>query len=111
VNLSEVVDEYKRLNSGTTPKRVFMKPDSNKITREVQETDIVTIFGEIIEPHLQRLGVERKYATEAELEKIEEHIMEVVNDSVTFSENSPYPDASELYEDVYFEPNYPFIKE
>ncbi len=55
--------------------------------------------------------LKKKYASEAELEKIEEHIMEVVNDSVSFSENSPYPDASELYEDVYFEPNYPFIKE
>ncbi|MBL9183164.1 MAG: penicillin-binding protein 2 [Verrucomicrobiaceae bacterium] len=68
VNLAEVVDEYKRSNNGNTPKRVFMKPDSNKITREVQETDIVKIFGEIIEPHLQRLGVERKYATEADRE-------------------------------------------
>ena len=57
VNLAEVVDEFKRLNNGNTPKRVFMKPDSNKITREVQETDIVKIFSEIIEPHLQRLGV------------------------------------------------------
>ncbi|OYU95479.1 MAG: pyruvate dehydrogenase (acetyl-transferring) E1 component subunit alpha [Bacteroidetes bacterium B1(2017)] len=55
--------------------------------------------------------LKKKYATEADLEKIEEKIAEIVSDSVEFSENSPYPDASELYQDVYFEPNYPFIKE
>jgi pyruvate dehydrogenase E1 component alpha subunit len=53
----------------------------------------------------------KKYATEQELEAIEEKVMEVVNESVTFSENSPFPEASALYEDIYAEPNYPFIKE
>jgi pyruvate dehydrogenase E1 component alpha subunit len=55
--------------------------------------------------------LKKKYANEADLEAIEEKIAELVNESVTFSENSPYPEASALYEDVYFEPNYPFIKE
>lgn len=55
--------------------------------------------------------LKKKYATEADLEAIEEKILAIVNDSVEFSEASPYPDASELYQDVYFEPNYPFIKE
>ena len=55
--------------------------------------------------------LKKKYANEADLEAIEEKIAEIVNESVTFSENSPYPEASALYEDVYFEPNYPFIKE
>ena len=53
----------------------------------------------------------KKYATEQELEAMEEKIMETINESVTFSENSPFPEASALYEDVYAEPNYPFIKE
>lgn len=52
-----------------------------------------------------------KWATEAELESIEEKIIAEVQASVDFSENSPYPDGSELWEDVYSEPNYPFIKE
>lgn len=55
--------------------------------------------------------LKKKYASEADLEAIEEKILSIVNDSVEFSEASPYPDASELYQDVYFEPNYPFIKE
>jgi pyruvate dehydrogenase E1 component alpha subunit len=48
--------------------------------------------------------------TESELEAWEEKIMQVVLDSVEFAENSPYPDESELYTDVYME-EYPFIIE
>lgn len=53
----------------------------------------------------------KKWATAAELDKIEEGIMKVVNDSVTFAEDSPYPPAENLYTDVYQEANYPFIIE
>ncbi len=53
----------------------------------------------------------KKWATEADLEKIEEKVNEIVLDSVEFSENSPYPDESELFTDVYKESGYPFIKE
>jgi pyruvate dehydrogenase E1 component alpha subunit len=52
--------------------------------------------------------LKQKFATEAELEKMEEAIIETVNKSVEFAENSPYPDASELFTDVY-EGNYPYI--
>ncbi|MFY8107376.1 MAG: pyruvate dehydrogenase (acetyl-transferring) E1 component subunit alpha [Bacteroidia bacterium] len=53
----------------------------------------------------------KKWATEADLDKIEEKVNEIVLDSVEFSENSPYPDESELFTDVYKESGYPFIKE
>jgi len=49
------------------------------------------------------------HATEAELDAMEEEIMKTVEESVTFSENSPYPDASELFKDVYVEDDYPYI--
>jgi len=55
--------------------------------------------------------LKNKWATEQDIEKIEEKIILVVNDSVEFSENSPFPDASELYQDVYVQSDYPFIKE
>ncbi|MEI6879716.1 MAG: pyruvate dehydrogenase (acetyl-transferring) E1 component subunit alpha [Bacteroidota bacterium] len=55
--------------------------------------------------------LDNNYATQADLDAIEEKIAAVINDSVEFSENSPWPDASELYTDVYMEPNYPFINE
>ena len=52
-----------------------------------------------------------KWIDDSEIEKMEEKIKELVNESVKFAEDSPYPDASELYHDVYMEPNYPFIQE
>jgi pyruvate dehydrogenase E1 component alpha subunit len=52
-----------------------------------------------------------KWIDDAEIEKMEEKIKELVNESVKFAEESPYPEASELYNDVYLEPNYPFIEE
>ncbi|MBL7812285.1 MAG: pyruvate dehydrogenase (acetyl-transferring) E1 component subunit alpha [Bacteroidetes bacterium] len=55
--------------------------------------------------------LERGYATEAELDQIEADIMAEVEASVTFAENSPYPDASELFTDVYVESDYPFIRD
>ncbi len=55
--------------------------------------------------------LKKKYATEAELEAMEDAIVAEVNASVEFAENSPYPDASELYRDVYVEDNYPFIQD
>lgn len=55
--------------------------------------------------------LEKGYATESELDKMEEIIMSEVEASVEFSENSPYPDASELFTDVYVENDYPFIRD
>jgi pyruvate dehydrogenase E1 component alpha subunit len=34
-----------------------------------------------------------------------------VEESVRFAEESPYPDASELYKDVYVQDDYPYIIE
>ncbi|MDG1099395.1 MAG: pyruvate dehydrogenase (acetyl-transferring) E1 component subunit alpha, partial [Bacteroidia bacterium] len=53
--------------------------------------------------------LEKNYDTEEELEAIEDEIIEEVNASVKFAEESPLPDASELYTNVYVEDDYPFI--
>lgn len=55
--------------------------------------------------------LEKGIATEADLEQIEAEIKEVVADSVEFAENSPFPDASEAFTDVYQQADYPFIME
>ena len=55
--------------------------------------------------------LEKGIASEADLEKIEIEIKAEVADAVEFAENSPYPDPSEAYTDVYVEANYPFIME
>lgn len=55
--------------------------------------------------------LEKKYADEKWFEEMDEKIKAIVDESVRFSEESPWPEASELYTDVYVEPNYPFIKD
>ena len=49
------------------------------------------------------------FAAEADLKIIDDRINEVVEESVKFAEESPWPDDSELLKDVYVDQNYPFI--
>jgi len=55
--------------------------------------------------------LKQKFAKEEDLKNIESKIKEVVNDAVKFAEESPYPDPSELFKDVYMQEDYPFIME
>jgi pyruvate dehydrogenase E1 component alpha subunit len=55
--------------------------------------------------------LENKLATEEDLAAIDAKIKQTVEESVKFAEESPWPDASEIYTDMYVEPNYPFITE
>lgn len=50
-----------------------------------------------------------KWITEAEVEATEARIKDIVEESVRFAEESPYPDADELYKDVYVQDDYPYI--
>jgi pyruvate dehydrogenase E1 component alpha subunit len=50
-----------------------------------------------------------KYATEAELKAIDDKISTIVEASVKFAEDSPWPDDSEVLKDVYIDQAYPFI--
>lgn len=61
-----------------------------------------------IENALQKIK-KFKFANDKEIETIQNRVKAQVAESVEFSENSPYPDPSELYTDVYAEDNYPFI--
>jgi pyruvate dehydrogenase E1 component alpha subunit len=51
----------------------------------------------------------RKFATEQELDAIDAKIVEQVEESVKFAEESKFPDASEALTDVYVQTDYPFI--
>lgn len=53
--------------------------------------------------------LDNNWANEIELEQLEAKVIEVVQSSVEFSESSALPLHSALFEDVYSEPNYPFI--
>jgi len=51
----------------------------------------------------------KKYAKESDLEAIDAKVNAEIDECVTFAENSPYPDASEMYSDNYVQADYPFI--
>ncbi len=52
---------------------------------------------------------ENNYATEEEIKAIQEKVKEQVEECVKFAEESPFPELSELYSDIYIEDDYPFI--
>ena len=52
-----------------------------------------------------------KWLTSKEIEEIELWVKKEVEESVEFAENSSYPEAHEIYEDVYMKSDYPYIKE
>lgn len=53
--------------------------------------------------------LDNNFATEADLKAIDDKINLIVEASVKFAEESPWPDDSEVYKDVYIDQNYPFI--
>ena len=53
--------------------------------------------------------LDNNFATEAALQEIDEKINSIVEASVKFAEDSPWPDDSEVLKDVYIDQNYPFI--
>ncbi len=52
-----------------------------------------------------------KWATESDLEAVEQRVDGVVAESVKFGEDSPFPTVDELYKDVYTQEDYPYIIE
>jgi pyruvate dehydrogenase E1 component alpha subunit len=58
---------------------------------------------------VRRTILENNFATEATLQEIDEKINGIVEASVKFAEDSPWPDDNEVLKDVYIDQNYPFI--
>lgn len=52
---------------------------------------------------------ENGFATQAELDAIDSRINAMVDESVRFAEESPWPNDDEVLKDVYIDQNYPFI--
>lgn len=53
--------------------------------------------------------LEKGYASQEQIDTIQEKIKAEVEASVQFAEESPLPDASELYTDIYHQADYPFL--
>jgi len=70
---------------------------------EYQQRDPIEYVLQMIRDH--------KWMTEQEIESVEEEIRAQVEESVKFAEDSPLPDAEELYRDVYTQQDYPYVKD
>lgn len=53
--------------------------------------------------------LKNKYATQEEIDAINKRIDAVIDESVKFAEESPWPSDDEVLKDVYVDKNYPFI--
>lgn len=81
-------------------------PQKYRTKEEVEEykkQDPITLILDVIK--------KKKLLSAAELNKIEEETKEIVEEAIRFAEESPLPDPSELYEDVYTQADYPFVKD
>ncbi|MEB0248602.1 MULTISPECIES: pyruvate dehydrogenase (acetyl-transferring) E1 component subunit alpha [unclassified Mucilaginibacter] len=59
-----------------------------------------------------KLAIQKNgYADDKWFEEIDAKIKAQVDEAVQFSEDSPYPEASELYTDVYVQQDYPYIRD
>lgn len=58
---------------------------------------------------VEKTIIENNFATKEELLAIDNKIANLVDESVQFAEQSPWPDDSEVLKDVYADTNYPFI--
>lgn len=61
--------------------------------------------------HCKSVIEKNKWLTAKKIEEIGEWVKNEVAESVKFAEDSPYPEGKDLYDDIYAEPNYPFIVE
>jgi pyruvate dehydrogenase E1 component alpha subunit len=69
---------------------------------EYRKIDPITQVKEVI--------LSKKYATQIELDLVDKSIKERVAECEKFAESSPYPDLTLMYDAVYEQENYPFIK-
>jgi len=61
--------------------------------------------------HVRNVILENKWNTEEELKAVEKEVKAQVEEAIKFAEESPLPEASELYEDVYMQSDYPFVND
>lgn len=60
---------------------------------------------------IEKTIIDGKHATEEEIKTIQDKIKAEIADAAKFAEESPFPDASELYDHVYIQEDYPYLKD
>lgn len=67
-----------------------------------QEKDPILIVKKMIE--------DKKWASKKQIEEIDDRVKELVNECVKFAEESDFPKPEALYQDIYTQEDYPFIR-
>ena len=60
---------------------------------------------------VKKMVLTKKILKQDDIDTIDQQIKDQVKKSVEFSENSPYPQPEEAYNDIYVQKDYPFLKE
>lgn len=81
-------------------------PQKYRTKQEVEEYKAKDPI-EVVKAHIQK----EKWASDEWFDEIAAKIKGQIEEAVKFAEESPFPDPSELYTDVYVESDYPFIKD
>lgn len=76
---------------------------TKKEVQEYQKIDPINTTLDII--------MKKKYATEEEIEAINNEVKNTIAEAVKFAEESLFPSEQDLYDSVYEQSDYPFIKE
>ncbi len=86
-------------HSMSDPQKYRTKDEVN----EYQEKDPIT--------HVKNILLDQKWMTADEIKAVEKEVKAEVEEAVKFAEESPLPEPHELYEDVYTQEDYPFVKD
>ncbi|MDX1956477.1 MAG: pyruvate dehydrogenase (acetyl-transferring) E1 component subunit alpha [Chitinophagaceae bacterium] len=110
-----VARAVKRARQGDGPTLLEMKtyrykghsisdPQKYRTKEEVDEYKDKDPIQQVLQTILQQ-----KHASQEEINGINTRVDDIVNESVRFAEESPWPDDDEVLKDVYVDKNYPFI--
>ena len=80
-------------------------PQKYRTKNEVHEYQEKTIT------HVKNVLLDNKWMTSDEIKALEKEVKAEVEEAVKFAEESPLPEPHELYEDVYTQEDYPFVKD
>ena len=60
--------------------------------------------------NIEKIIISKKFGTKSEIEKIDKKVKAIITECEEFAESSPFPDKSLMYDVVYEQKDYPFIK-
>jgi pyruvate dehydrogenase E1 component alpha subunit len=75
---------------------------TKKEVEEYKKIDPITQVKDIL--------LEKKYATEDDIATIDKRVKDLVKECEKFAEESPFPEKNVMYDAVYEQEDYPFIK-